>query len=73
MAITTEAFARALMADAPLVKNGAYVPQTSHHLTGAAAQIWAELCLLLEPYFAGERCESMLGGSNVLSHVLKRC
>ena len=53
MAVTTEAFARTLMAEAPLVKNGAYVPQSAQHLTGAAAQIWAELRLLLEPFLAG--------------------
>lgn len=55
MAVTTEAFAHALIEERPLTTaDGAYVPQTAEYLTAVAPRIWEQLLPLLTP-FSGKR------------------
>lgn len=48
--MTTEAFAQQLLSEAPLTKNGAYVPQSQQYLSELGPRIWETLSCLLQPF-----------------------
>jgi hypothetical protein len=51
VAVTTEAFAHALIEERPLTsEGGAYVPQTAEYLSAVAPRIWEQLCSLMGPF-----------------------
>ena len=51
VAVTTEAFAHALIDERPLTSEaGAYVPQTAEYLSAVAPRIWEQLCGLMGPF-----------------------
>ena len=51
MAVTTEAFAHALIEERPLTTaGGAYVAQTAEYLSAVAPRIWEQLRPLLGPF-----------------------
>lgn len=54
VAMTTEAFARQLLEEAPLTKNGAYVAQSQQYLSELAPRIWEALWGVLQPFSSGE-------------------
>ncbi len=53
VAMTTEAFARQLLDEAPLTKDGAYVAQSQQYLSELAPRIWDALWGLLQPFSSG--------------------
>ncbi|BDA48954.1 Renalase [Coccomyxa sp. Obi] len=55
VAMTTEAFAQQLLAEAPLTKNGAYVAQSQQYLSDVAPRIWEALWRALQPFSGLER------------------
>ncbi|EIE18846.1 hypothetical protein COCSUDRAFT_45008 [Coccomyxa subellipsoidea C-169] len=53
VAMTTEAFARQLLDEAPLTKDGAYVAQSQQYLSELAPRIWDALWGVLQPFSSG--------------------
>ena len=53
VAMTTEVFARQLLEEAPLTKDGAYVAQSQQYLSELAPRIWEALWGVLQPFSSG--------------------
>lgn len=62
MAVTTEAYAQALLAETPLFQgDGCYVSQTKDALDDIAARIWDALKAVLAPFMGARTAPSSSG------------